>query len=265
LLKQGWHPQRTVYLCFWDGEEPALLGSTRMGGSACSRVEVSMTVAYFNSDGTSRGYFRAEGSSELENFRQQRDQGSMTPRQDGRCGSANAWSQISRTAGDARAELRNRPRHPHGGAGLRLRLQPRSSITLESPASISAMAVRTKAAASIIPSTTTSTGTPHFQDTDLRVWTSPRPNRRNHDDADGRRRCDSPSVWRPSGHDSDVCDWSEEANRHDARRDQRAQPRDYRRRVAKRWKPQKEGAFLLRWRLFPPLSELLRSIRRWMT
>jgi N-acetylated-alpha-linked acidic dipeptidase len=28
LLKQGWHPQRTVIYCFWDGEEPALLGST---------------------------------------------------------------------------------------------------------------------------------------------------------------------------------------------------------------------------------------------
>ena len=28
LLKQGWHPQRTIIYCFWDGEEPALLGST---------------------------------------------------------------------------------------------------------------------------------------------------------------------------------------------------------------------------------------------
>ena len=28
LLKQGWNPQRTIIYCFWDGEEPALLGST---------------------------------------------------------------------------------------------------------------------------------------------------------------------------------------------------------------------------------------------
>jgi N-acetylated-alpha-linked acidic dipeptidase len=28
LLKQGWKPDRTIIYCFWDGEEPALLGST---------------------------------------------------------------------------------------------------------------------------------------------------------------------------------------------------------------------------------------------
>ena len=28
LLKQGWKPSRTIIYCFWDGEEPALLGST---------------------------------------------------------------------------------------------------------------------------------------------------------------------------------------------------------------------------------------------
>jgi N-acetylated-alpha-linked acidic dipeptidase len=30
LLKQGWRPQRTIIYCFWDGEEPALLGSTEL-------------------------------------------------------------------------------------------------------------------------------------------------------------------------------------------------------------------------------------------
>ena len=28
LLKQGWKPKRTIIYCFWDGEEPGLLGST---------------------------------------------------------------------------------------------------------------------------------------------------------------------------------------------------------------------------------------------
>jgi N-acetylated-alpha-linked acidic dipeptidase len=28
LLKQGWKPKRTIVLCFWDGEEEGLLGST---------------------------------------------------------------------------------------------------------------------------------------------------------------------------------------------------------------------------------------------
>ena len=45
LLKQGWHPQRTIIYCFWDGEEPALLGSTEWVEAhapeltaACSRL-----------------------------------------------------------------------------------------------------------------------------------------------------------------------------------------------------------------------------------
>ncbi len=28
LVKQGWHPKRTIIYCAWDGEEPGLLGST---------------------------------------------------------------------------------------------------------------------------------------------------------------------------------------------------------------------------------------------
>jgi hypothetical protein len=28
LRKQGWKPERTIIYCFWDGEEPGLLGST---------------------------------------------------------------------------------------------------------------------------------------------------------------------------------------------------------------------------------------------
>src|SRR5262249_24977619 len=28
LSRQGWRPRRTIIICAWDGEEPALLGST---------------------------------------------------------------------------------------------------------------------------------------------------------------------------------------------------------------------------------------------
>jgi len=67
LLKQGWKPQRTVIYCFWDGEEPALLGSTEWAEAHADELK-QHAVAYFNSDGNSRGYFRAEGSHSLENF-----------------------------------------------------------------------------------------------------------------------------------------------------------------------------------------------------
>jgi N-acetylated-alpha-linked acidic dipeptidase len=67
LLKQGWKPQRTVVYCFWDGEEPALLGSTEWAEFHAEDLK-QHAVAYFNSDGNSRGFFRAEGSHSLENF-----------------------------------------------------------------------------------------------------------------------------------------------------------------------------------------------------
>jgi N-acetylated-alpha-linked acidic dipeptidase len=67
LLKAGWKPQRTIIYCFWDGEEPALLGSTEWAETHAAELK-EHAVAYFNSDGNGRGYFRAEGSHSLENF-----------------------------------------------------------------------------------------------------------------------------------------------------------------------------------------------------
>lgn len=67
LLKQGWKPSRTIIYCFWDGEEPALLGSTEWGEAHADELK-QHAVAYFNSDGNGRGYFRVEGSHSLENF-----------------------------------------------------------------------------------------------------------------------------------------------------------------------------------------------------
>jgi len=67
LLKQGWKPQRTILYCFWDGEEPALLGSTEWAEYHADELK-QHAVAYFNSDGNGRGFFHAAGSHSLENF-----------------------------------------------------------------------------------------------------------------------------------------------------------------------------------------------------
>ena len=67
LLKQGWKPARTIMYCFWDGEEPALLGSTEWAEFHADELK-QHAVAYFNSDGNSRGFFRAEGAHSLEAF-----------------------------------------------------------------------------------------------------------------------------------------------------------------------------------------------------
>ncbi|MGB6130925.1 MAG: transferrin receptor-like dimerization domain-containing protein [Acidobacteriaceae bacterium] len=67
LLQQGWRPDRTIIYCFWDGEEPGLLGSTEWAEYHADELK-QHAVAYFNSDTNDRGYFFAEGSHSLENF-----------------------------------------------------------------------------------------------------------------------------------------------------------------------------------------------------
>jgi N-acetylated-alpha-linked acidic dipeptidase len=67
LLKQGWKPKRTIVYAFWDGEEPGLLGSTEWAETHADELK-RHAVLYINSDGNSRGFFRAEGSHTLENF-----------------------------------------------------------------------------------------------------------------------------------------------------------------------------------------------------
>ncbi|HJQ24453.1 MAG TPA: transferrin receptor-like dimerization domain-containing protein [Blastocatellia bacterium] len=67
LLKQGWKPKRTIILCAWDGEEPALLGSTEWVETHADELQ-QKAVAYLNSDSTSKGTLGAGGSHTLERF-----------------------------------------------------------------------------------------------------------------------------------------------------------------------------------------------------
>src|SRR6059036_306921 len=65
LVKQGWRPKRTIIYAAWDGEEPALLGSTEW--VEAHRDELAKhAVAYLNTDGNGRGFFGAGGSHTLE-------------------------------------------------------------------------------------------------------------------------------------------------------------------------------------------------------
>ncbi|SCU78379.1 LAME_0A04302g1_1 [Lachancea meyersii CBS 8951] len=49
LLEKGWKPLRTIQLASWDGEEPAMLGSTEYGENHASRLQ-KQVLAYFNLD-----------------------------------------------------------------------------------------------------------------------------------------------------------------------------------------------------------------------
>ena len=70
LLKTGWRPKRTLVYCSWDGEEPALLGSTEFVETFSADLQ-RHAVAYINSDGNGRGFLGAEGSHALEPFLEQ--------------------------------------------------------------------------------------------------------------------------------------------------------------------------------------------------
>lgn len=61
LLKTGWRPKRTIVYCAWDGEEPALLGSTEFVEDHIKELQ-EKAVVYINSDGNGRGFLHAGGS-----------------------------------------------------------------------------------------------------------------------------------------------------------------------------------------------------------
>src|SRR6478735_7509156 len=64
LLKTGWKPKRTIVYCSWDGEEPALIGSTEFAEEHATELQ-QKTVVYINSDGNGRGFLGAGGSHAL--------------------------------------------------------------------------------------------------------------------------------------------------------------------------------------------------------
>ena len=67
LLKQGWRPKRTIVYAAWDGEEPALLGSTEWVEQ--HREELQRKAAfYLNTDSNGRGFLGVGGSHALERF-----------------------------------------------------------------------------------------------------------------------------------------------------------------------------------------------------
>ena len=65
MVKSGWKPKRTIVYCAWDGEEPALVGSTEWVEDHAALLQQN-TVVYINSDEYGRGFLDAGGSHALE-------------------------------------------------------------------------------------------------------------------------------------------------------------------------------------------------------
>ena len=116
LLKQGWKPQRTILYCFWDGEEPALLGSTEWAEYHAPELK-QHAVAYFNSDGNGRGFFRAEGSHSLENFINSVAKDVQDPETDMTVWKRARLADMLRATPVMRAEARTRPDSRIGALG----------------------------------------------------------------------------------------------------------------------------------------------------
>ncbi len=67
LRRQGWQPKRTIVYAAWDGEEPALLGSTEWVELHGPELE-KKAVAYINTDANGRGFLSMGGSHTLQRF-----------------------------------------------------------------------------------------------------------------------------------------------------------------------------------------------------
>ena len=65
MYKDGWRPKRTIVICAWDGEEPALLGSTEWVETHADELK-QKAIVYINSDSNGKGTLNAGGSHSLE-------------------------------------------------------------------------------------------------------------------------------------------------------------------------------------------------------
>ena len=68
LLREGWTPRRSIWLCTWDGEEQGLLGSTEWAEKHATLLQ-GKAVAYLNLDSSVAGdRFNAQAVPSLKNF-----------------------------------------------------------------------------------------------------------------------------------------------------------------------------------------------------
>jgi N-acetylated-alpha-linked acidic dipeptidase len=108
LLRQGWKPDRTILFCFWDGEEPGLLGSTEWAEAHADELK-QHAVAYINSDGNGRGFFHVGGSHSLENFVNGVMKDIEDPETKMTVWKRNRLNAIAKATPERRAELKSRP------------------------------------------------------------------------------------------------------------------------------------------------------------
>src|SRR5690349_6345885 len=107
LMKQGWKPKRTIILCAWDGEEPALLGSTEWVETHAEELQ-QKAVAYLNSDSTGKGTLGVGGSHSLEHFVNEVARDIIQPKSTKSVWEAMRDRRLERASDDDKKEVRER-------------------------------------------------------------------------------------------------------------------------------------------------------------
>ena len=152
LLKQGWHPKRTIVFCSWDAEEEGLIGSTEWVEQHAKTLDHA--VAYFNVDVAVSGPdFTASAVPSLKEFVRELTRSVPSPlgrnglpAVEDRTPSAGRSHRSRQSPRAGRRSPRRRPR-------LRLRLHARSCSTSACPPPTSVPKAPT--ASTTPPSTTT--------------------------------------------------------------------------------------------------------------
>ncbi|MBV9572166.1 MAG: M28 family peptidase [Alphaproteobacteria bacterium] len=67
LARQGWRPKRTIIYASWDGEEPALLGSTEWAETHAADLK-RKALLYINTDANARGFLDVGGNHDFEHL-----------------------------------------------------------------------------------------------------------------------------------------------------------------------------------------------------
>jgi N-acetylated-alpha-linked acidic dipeptidase len=106
LAKAGWKPKRTIVFAGWDGEEPALLGSTEWVEDHAKELGAK-AVAYVNSDMNGRGLLDVGGSHSLERFANEIAQVVSEPTKGGTVGDRLIASAILSGSPEQRTALRD--------------------------------------------------------------------------------------------------------------------------------------------------------------
>jgi N-acetylated-alpha-linked acidic dipeptidase len=118
LLKQGWHPQRTIVIGSWDAEEEGLIGSTEWAEQ--HEKILAHAVAYFNTDvGVSGPDFNASAVPSLKQFVREVTEEVPSPKGE------TVYDQWKKSQEDQRAMTSGNsgaPAHPRGRTGDDVRI-----------------------------------------------------------------------------------------------------------------------------------------------